>query len=389
VRNKTIVRLAIPVAIAAGASLLAGCGGGSGGSGGAIKIAYQGPLSGDNVALGQNMENGIKLAIDEANASGEYDFELEYFPADDGGVEGQSTTAAQLAIDDQDVVATIGPAFSGPSEVALPLYGQAGLTAISTSATNPTLTEQGFPTFLRAVPNDNAQGTAMGQFLGARDDVESVMVISDGSPYGEGLSDQAATTLEDEGLSVQRETVPGNGQTPDYSSAARTVVDSGVDAMIYAGYYGDLGPFIKRLGETGFEGIGVSGDGSNDPELINLAGDASDGWYLTCPCTDATQNEATAEFAQRYEEEYGKAPGTYSAESYDATKMIVEAIAELGGDPTREEMYNQLSGMTYEGLTKEFSFDDTGEFTNDTIYFYQVEGGEVGYLGETSEVAGS
>ncbi|MGP3970184.1 branched-chain amino acid ABC transporter substrate-binding protein [Streptomyces sp. 6N223] len=385
VRNKSIVRLAIPVAIAAGASLLAGCGGGSGG---AIKIAYQGPLSGDNVALGQNMENGIQLAIDEANESGDYDFELEYFPADDGGVEGQATTAAQLAIDDPDVVATIGPAFSGPSEVALPLYSESGLTAMTTSATNPTLTQEGFETFLRAVPNDNAQGTAMGEFLASRDDVESVMVISDGSPYGEGLSDQAVTTLEDEGLSVQRETVPGAGATPDYSSAARTVADSGVDALIYAGYYADLGPFITRLGEAGYDGIGISGDGSNDAELVNLAGDASEGWYLTCPCTDATQNEATAQFAERYQEAYDEPPGTYSAESYDATKMIIEAIGELGGDPTREELYDQLAGMTYEGLTKEFAFDDNGEFVNDTIYFYQVDGGAIGYLGETSEVTG-
>ena len=42
----------------------------------AVKIAFQGPLSGDNVALGENMERGIQLAIDEANASGDYDFEI-------------------------------------------------------------------------------------------------------------------------------------------------------------------------------------------------------------------------------------------------------------------------------------------------------------------------
>jgi branched-chain amino acid transport system substrate-binding protein len=377
------MRLAIPVAIAAGASLLAGCGGGGSG---AIKIAYQGPLSGDNVALGQNMENGIQLAIDEANESGEYDFELEYFPADDGGVEGQATAAAQLAIDDQDVVATIGPAFSGPANVALPLYSESGLTAVTTSATDPTLTEQGWNYFLRAVPNDNSQGTAMGQFLASQDGVESVMVISDGTPYGEGLAEQAVTTLEDEGLSAERENVPAN--TVDYSSAARTVVNSEVDALIYAGYYADLGPFITRLGEAGFDGIGISGDGSNDQELVNLAGEASEGWYLTCPCTDATQNEATQEFSQRYEEAYGEAPGTYSAESYDAANMIIEAIAELGGDPSREELYNTLAGMSYEGLTKTFEFDDTGEFVNELIYFYQVEGGEIGYLGETSEITG-
>ncbi|MGP4114041.1 branched-chain amino acid ABC transporter substrate-binding protein [Streptomyces sp. 4N509B] len=382
--NKSIVRLAIPVA--ASALLLSACGGGSGG-GDTIKIAYQGPLSGDNVGLGENMERGIQLAIDEANESGQYDFELEYFAADDGGAEGQATAAAQLAIDDQSVLAVIGPAFSGPANVAAPLYGQAGLAAVSTSATNPTLTEQGFGTFLRAVPNDNAQGTAWAQFLSGQDGVDSVVVVDDSTPYGAGLADVAVADMQEAGLDVQRETVPDD--TVDYGSAARTVVDSGADAVAYAGYYADLAPFATRLNEAGYEGIIVSGDGSNDDELINLAGDAVEGVYLTCPCTDATANEATADFSQRYQDAYDLPPGTYSAESYDATNMIIEAIDRLGGEPTREELYQELAGVEYEGLTKTFSFDDNGEFENTTIYFYQVEGGQIGYLGETSEVAGS
>jgi branched-chain amino acid transport system substrate-binding protein len=384
VLKKSIVRLAIPVAASALLLPLAGCGGGGGGD--TIKIAYQGPLSGDNVGLGENMENGIQLAIQEANESGDYDFELEYFPADDGGVEGQAGTAAQLAIDDPDVVAVIGPAFSGPTEVAGPIYGSAGLAAVTTSATNPTLTGQDFGTFLRAVPNDNAQGAAMAQFLAAEDGVDSVMVISDASAYGEGLSEVAQAGLADAGIEVERETVPAD--TQDYGNAARTVVDSGVDALIYAGYYAALAPFAERLDEAGFDGIGISGDGSNDDELVNLAGDAVEDWYLTCPCTDATQNEATAEFTERYEAEYDIPPGTYSAESYDAANMVIQAIADLGGDPSREELYNALADIEYEGLTKTFSFDETGELANELIYFYQVADGEIGYLGETSEITG-
>src|SRR5690606_24045482 len=132
-----------------------------------------------------------------------------------------------------------------------------------------------------------------------------------------------------------------------------------------AGYYAALGPFATRLQEAGFDGIGVSGDGSNDPELLNLAGGAVEGWYLTCPCTDASENEATQAFAERYEEEFGVAPGTYSAESYDATNMIIETIAELGGDPSREELYEALANAEYEGLTKTFSFTESGALANE------------------------
>ncbi|RMI46497.1 branched-chain amino acid ABC transporter substrate-binding protein [Streptomyces triticirhizae] len=385
--NKSIVRLAIPVA--AGALLLTACsddGDGGGGGGDTYKIAYQGPLSGQNVALGENMENGVQLAIKEANESGEYDFTIEYKPADDQGAEGQSTSAAQSAIDDPDVMAVVGPAFSGPTFVAAPLYGQAGLAVVSASATNPTITEEGFPTFLRAVPNDNAQGSAMARFLASQDDVESVMVIDDVTPYGEGLADVAMEELEAAGLQAQRESVPAD--TVDYGSAARTVTSANVDALIYAGYYEALGPFATRLAEAGFEGIGISGDGSNDDEFINLAGGASEGWYLTCPCTDASAEEATQDFADRYQEEYGEAPGTYSAESYDVANMIIQTIAGLDGDVNRQAVYEALASGEYEGLTKTFSFTDTGEFENEGIFLYQVEEGVRGYVGNVDELVG-
>ncbi|WP_324612834.1 branched-chain amino acid ABC transporter substrate-binding protein [Streptomyces specialis] len=376
------MRLAIPVAV--GGLLLTGCSSDDGGS--TIKIAYQGPLSGQNVGLGENMERGVQLAINEANASGDYDFELEYFAADDQGSETEATAAAQSAIDDTDVVAVVGPAFSGPTEISAPLYGQAGLAAVTPSATNPTLTEQEFGTFLRAVPNDNAQGAAMADFLAAQDGVDSVMVIDDVTPYGEGLSDVAVASLEEAGLDVQRQHVPQ--ETVDYGNAARGVVESGVDALIYAGYYEALGPFTTRLDEAGFDGIGISGDGSKDEELVNLGGDATEGWYLTCPCTDATEEPGLADFAERYEAEFGLAPGTYSAEAYDITNMIIEQIAGLGGDPSREELYQALAGVEYQGLTKSFSFDDAGEFTNEAVFFYQVTDGVIGYLGGTEELIG-
>ncbi len=392
VLNRSIVKLAIPVAI--GALALTACGsddgdsngGGGGGGGTTYKIAYQGPLSGDNVALGENMQNGIQLAITEANESGDYDFTVEYVATDDRGVEGQATAAAQLVIDDEDVIAAIGPAFSGPAEVAAPLYGEAGVLAVSSSATNPTLTEQGFPTFLRAVPNDFAQGAGMAQFLAAQDGVEKVILVDNVTPYGEGLAEVAEASLTELGLEVERSSVPVD--TPDYSGAARTVVQSGADALVYAGYYQTAGPFAASLKDAGFDGIAVSGDGTNDMQFLSLAGAASEGWYLTCPCTDATADEATADFAERYQSAFNQPPGTYSAESYDVAQMIISAIAELGAEANRGSLYEAVATGSYEGLTKTFSFDENGEFTNDAIFMYQVQGDDIAYLGPIEELTG-
>nr|WP_155073191.1 branched-chain amino acid ABC transporter substrate-binding protein [Streptomyces taklimakanensis] len=374
--------------MAIGALALTGCGGGDSGSDGAYKIAFQGPLSGDNVQLGQNMENGIKLAIDQAKASGDLDFEVEYVSVDDQGLPDKATTAAQKAIDDESVVAVIGPAFSGPADTAAEMFGAAGLVALSPSATRADLTTKGYKTFLRAVPNDSAQGSGMAKYLSQKVKADKVVVVDDKTDYGIGLADVAEKDLKAAGVDVVRQSVPQ--KTPDYSAAAKNVVKNKPDAMIYAGYYQDAGPFARKLEEAGFDGVTMSGDGTNDAQFIDLAGDASDGWLLTCACTDATKEEATKKFAADYEKEFKQAPGTYSAESYDATMMIIEQMKKLHaeGGVERQALVDALRGAKYKGLTKEFSFDDKGEFTNQAIYLYEVKGEGIEYQGGIDELVG-
>ncbi|MBB1242958.1 branched-chain amino acid ABC transporter substrate-binding protein [Streptomyces durbertensis] len=382
--NKTIVKLAVPVAI--GALALTGCGSGSDSGDGTYKIAFQGPLSGENVQLGENMENGIKLAIDEANASGDYDFKIEYVPVDDMGQPDKATAAAQKALD-QDVIAVIGPAFSGAADTAAEFYKDAKVPAVSSSATRPDLTTKGYDTFFRAVPNDSAQGAGMAKYFKEATDAKTVVVVDDKTDYGVGLADVAEKALNDAGIKAIRQSAPQ--KTPDYSAAARKVTNTKADGMIYAGYYEDAGPFAKKLDEAGFKGVKISGDGSNDPSFVKLAGNAANGWKLTCPCTDPTQEEATKKFAADYEKEFKRAPGTYSAESYDVAKMLISEIDKLGDDVSREGLLKALKTVKYQGLTKEFTFDDKGEFQNQTIYLYQVKDGKIEYEGNIDDLSKS
>ncbi|MDF3141522.1 MULTISPECIES: branched-chain amino acid ABC transporter substrate-binding protein [unclassified Streptomyces] len=384
--NKTVIKLAIPVAV--GALALTGCGGGDSGSGDTVKIAFEGPLSGDNVALGENMQNGVQLAIKQANASGDLGFKLEYVAADDQGLPDKAPTAAQKVIDDPDVKAVVGPAFSGPTNTASPSYAEAGLVTVTPSATNPLLTDEanGFTSLLRAVPNDNMQGKAMGDFFSKKIGAKKVYLIDDKTDYGVGLSKVAEATLKAAGVSVVKKSVPQ--KTPDYSATAKDVVNSKADGLIYAGYYQDLAPFAKKLSDAGFKGAAISGDGSNDAKFVELAGSASENWYLTCPCTDATVEAGTKKFAEDYQKEFNRAPGTYSAEAYDVANMIIAEIKKAGKDVEREALRDALAKASYKGLTKTFSFEKNGEFKGTDVFVYQVKSGKIAYQGNVNELIG-
>ena len=100
-------------------------------------IAYEGPLSGGNAQLGLNMEYSVELAINNANASGKLPYTLQFKSADDQGSATVSPTTAQELVSNSQVVAVVGPAFSGATEAAEPTFSSANLATVSPSATAP------------------------------------------------------------------------------------------------------------------------------------------------------------------------------------------------------------------------------------------------------------
>jgi len=251
VDTKHVIRAAVPIAV--GAVLLAGCGGSSSGGGGnnsgnsggkTFSIGYQGPLSGGNSALGINMNNGVKLAIDQANAQKVLPYTLKLVSADDQGSPQGSPTTAQKEIGDSSVVAVVGPAFSGATDAAGKIYGQAGLLIATPSATLPQLTKEGFPTFYRAVADDYAQGPPDADYLVKVAGKKKIYLIDDTTDYGKGLASafkgevsKAGGSLAGSDSAPQTSTcVSGaTGSTSQYPSEASKVKASGADAVYYAG----------------------------------------------------------------------------------------------------------------------------------------------------------
>jgi branched-chain amino acid transport system substrate-binding protein len=386
VLDRRILRLAAPLAL--GALALTACGGSSGGSsssGGkkSYTLAYQGPLSGDNAQLGINMDNGVKLAVEQANAKGDLGFTLKFADSDDVGDPAQAPTAAQRLIDDSSVVAVVGPAFSGATKASEPLFTQANLASVSPSATNPALTSQGFKTFFRVVPPDDAQGAEAASYMIKGLKAKSIYLVDDKSEYGVGLADVIAKSVGTT-VPLKREGIP---VTKDYSTIAQKIKASGADTVYYSGYFAEFALFTKAVKAAGFKGNLLSGDGSNDDQFIVQAGkDAAEGVYFTCPCGDANVDPNAADFLKAYKAKFNTNPGTYSPEAYDAANAIIAAMKTLNGDITREKLVTAIAGIDYKGITKEIKFEPNGEVAGKTIFVYQVQDGKRKVLGTTAEL---
>jgi branched-chain amino acid transport system substrate-binding protein len=340
------------------------------------------PQSGPNAQLGINESNAVQLAIEEANKSGKYPFQLKYAISDDEGDQAKAPAAAQKLIDQKDIVAVIGPAFSGVTKNAQPKFKVAHLAAVSPSATNPDLSKNGWDTFFRVVPPDNAQGEKASDFLAKY--AKKVYLVDDKSEYGVGLAKVIETSLKGKGVQVTHEGIEAG--SADYSGIATKVKSSGAGALYYSGYYSDLAKFAKALKSAGFDCLSMSGDGSNDDQLVALGGDAVNGWLLTCPCTDAKLVPAAASFVKAYQAKWNTPPSTYSPESYDATNAVIQAIASVQGPVTRESVLAAIKAVDYQGLTVTVKFQSNGEVEGGKVNVFGVADGKRGLKGSVDDL---
>jgi branched-chain amino acid transport system substrate-binding protein len=398
---RTLARAAVPVTLSA--LVLAGCGSSSSGGNNAngnnsgkktYTIAYQGPLSGGNAALGINMANGTQLAVEQANAKGDLPFTLKFDKADDQGSANGSPPAARKLVGESNVVAVVGPAFSGASNAAGPIYKAANLLAVTPSATLPDLTSHGFSTFYRAVSTDNAQGPPDADYLIKKAAKKKVYLIDDTTDYGKGLAAAFKAEVSSAGGSLAgADSAPqtstciagATGSTSQYPSEASKVKSSGAAAVFYAGYYCDLGLLAKALRSAGYQGQIMSGDGSYDGKYISGAGPANaEGTLLSCQCSDIASNPKGTQFVSDYKTKYGVDPGAYSAEAYDVTNAIISVMKTMSGTISRGALVTAFANVDYQGLTKQIKFNAQHELDKQTAFLYKVTGGKLKYLGELS-----
>jgi branched-chain amino acid transport system substrate-binding protein len=394
--TRPATRWVLPLALASALALTAcsndsnnksgGSGLGNSGSGQTYKIAFQGPLSGDNAQLGINEVNGVDLAVEQANKSGKLGFKLELVKADDQGSPEQAPTAAAQVLQDDAVIGVIGPSFSGATKAIGATYGEAGLSFISPSATNPTLSQQGFPTFHRIVPSDNVEGSQAADMF-AKKGYKKVVVIDDLSDYGKGVADAIQTGLENKGVTVQR--IGVDAKTTDYGSTATQVTASGAQAVFYGGYDAQAGLVAQALAAANFTGDKYTGNGGKSSVFTDGAGAAGDGWYFTCGCSDATVAPEAKDFTAAYKKKFNTDPSTYSPEAYDAANAMIQAIksAAKDGTPTRESVEKVVDGLDYKGITTEVKFDKTGEVaaSAQVVNLFQQEKGQIKLLGNIKD----
>ncbi|HUW78698.1 MAG TPA: branched-chain amino acid ABC transporter substrate-binding protein [Candidatus Nanopelagicaceae bacterium] len=334
-----------------------------------LTIGFFGALTGDYGNLGKNISQGAELAVAQYGLKA-HKVNVGFVSFDSQGDPAQAPALAQQAIKNKCLVGLVGPAFSGESKAADPIFQRGGLPTITPSATNPDLSKQGWKVFHRALGTDAIQGSQGAKYIKNTLKATKVAVIDDASEYGKGLADVVAASLGSS-LVVTRTSL--DPKSPDFSSTVSQIKAGGATAVFYGGYYSDAGRLVKQLRDSGVKAAFMSGDGTLDAGFVTAGGSATDGSVVTCACAPIDTTKTGKAFKAAYKTRFGVADGTYSPEAYDAANFLLAAIQH--GKVSRAAINKYISKKSWTGITKTLKFTKTGEIAGGAIFAYVYKNG--------------
>lgn len=379
------------------------CGGGDGKqntSKPTLTLTYMGALTGNLAQLVIPGRNASELAIEQVNAKGDLPVILKLDPQNTGADKNKAATIAQGLKDKLDLLAVLGPAFSGESQTTGAVLDPVGILRLTGSATNPPLAQNGWKYFFRGLGNDASQGGGVDDVILKYLKKKTVFIGHDKTQYGEGLATIVRNNLRSAGGTVAGFEAQDPGKK-DYSPLTSKVVAAKPDVFYWGGYSPELILIVKSLKEKGFKGIVMGADGAKDDSFLKGGAAAAEGTYLTCPCADPniSTDQTTQDFVKAFRAKYGNDPGIYAAEYFDMVGIIADAIRKVGapGDIStaagmktyRDKIRDAIASTTYKGITKTFGFQPNGELVESAVetYLYQVEGGKYKTLGKVTDLA--
>ena len=357
-----------------------------------LYLAVAGPTGEDNVS-GQEMVQGIQLYLDRLNREGGVNgkkVELQIFD-DQNNPEIAREVATEIA-NSSSALAVLGHFYSSTSLAGGEVYRQAGIPAISASATADLVTQNN-DWYSRVIFSNRLQAKFIANYVHKILEQSNASIIYSDDDYGQTLRDSFSDTFVGLGGNVTYQWAI-DADAPDFPQQQQQIIadlhrlDKPPGMIFFATHNGDVVDLIVQMKrkQLKYEAIGSDSLGSVAfaqkfqayPEELANPGYFSDGIYAVSPIIFDVANEQAQRFRNEYIRKYESEPGWTAATYYDAASIAVSAIAkanltdaiELTEARTKvKQVLNNMNSVdaAVAGLSGKLYFEPGGDFDN-SIY---------------------
>jgi branched-chain amino acid transport system substrate-binding protein len=344
-----------------------------------IRVGNAGAFTGDAAAPCMEIYNSAQIAVDEWNAKGGIQgVEIKQIMGDDAMDPAQGVNVAHKFVADELMYGVVGPPMSHIAQATLKIYGAADMACITTAASKPDLTEQGYNHFFRVNARNDAHGWNCALFMKKNLKAERVAVLNEKTAYNVNMAKETIAGLKKLGINdIIQETIVGGAK--DYSAVLTKVKAFNPDVLFFiATTAPDCAIGVRQAKELGVKAVFFGTEGARDKkDFINAAEGAAEGAYVYHFAPDIYSISEAADYVKKYESTYEVLSG-FGPPAYEAMNILLTAIdkAAADGDINRKEVVQYLKETeNYKGILGfPVSFDTKGDLKGGATYFFQVVG---------------
>ncbi|HEY44420.1 MAG TPA: branched-chain amino acid ABC transporter substrate-binding protein [Anaerolineae bacterium] len=344
-----------------------------------VTLGVSSALAGAYAVYGQDMLNGVDLAIADFGGTLQ-GWELVSKGGDDGCEGAPAVTVAEQFAADPTLLAVIGPMCSGSVVPASDIYAEHNIIMVTPSSTAVVVTARGYENLFRLVANDDLQAEVTVDFLRKDLGLSTLAVLHDQSIYGQGIAEAVHGKFAAAGGDVTGIEGITRGDV-DYSAVIATTLAGNPEAVYYGGMDAEGALIISQLRSAGFEGVFFGPDGiKSKPTFIDASGGAAEGSYATFGAVGGATgyDEWEVRFTELYD-----APVAYAPGSYDSALIILQAadaVAQVDSDGNlvigRKALADKIRATPFAGITGALEFTATGDLGKVSITVFHVENGD-------------
>jgi len=354
---------AIVLAVAMVAAMFTGCQ--SSASGGKIKIGMSGPLTGDAAEYGVAVKAGMEIAIEEINAKGGLQFELN---AQDDEAVGEKAESAYNNLMDWGMQIFAGTVTSGAGLSVAPKAAEDGIFMFTPSGSAVDLVLSGKNVYQMCFTDPN-QGASAAELMKAKSLGSKIAVIYDSSDeYSTGIFEGFQEKAQEVGLNIVKVTSFTNDTSADLSTQVTQCKDAGADLVFLPIYYTEASSILISANTMGYKPTFFGCDGMDGILAVDgFDKSLAEGLILMTPFDANATDDATKSFVEKYKTKTGATPNQFAADAYDVIYALYNACTAAGvtAETSYKDMCTALQGqfatMKFDGLTGSgMSWDEDG-----------------------------
>ncbi|TKB09871.1 ABC transporter substrate-binding protein [Desulforhopalus sp. IMCC35007] len=339
----------------------------------ALRIGFNFPLTGMFELVGNHSKNAAEMVRQEIDAAGgitvggkKYSVEFLYGDNKSDAAAASSLTVSQVT--KEKVLGIIGP-LSSRQAIPVAQMAQAFATPMITPWSTSPLTTKDRPFVFRSCFVFTIQGSVITKFAASEFKATKAAVLYDiVSAYPRGMASSFKQDFEAQngpGSVVAYEEFRTGDK--DFSKQLERIADSGAQFIFTPQHFNEVPLIVRQAKKMGIT-LPIMGSNSwSGGDLIGECGPDCNGLFFTGNYAPGNAKGINAQFVDAYKKAYGEYPDEPAALTWDAVRVMIQAIKDTKGltgnlladrKLVRESLVNVKN---FEGATGVMTFNESGD----------------------------